>query len=106
MRRAAKVYAHRLPAELHADFGASETYTVSQVRAAIARCRLHGRYVAIAYAAFLTEADYLVIASDLPLVLPHDIAREAFKRARPSGDSFSDLRDGETTSAPFTRGGV
>jgi hypothetical protein len=99
MRRAAKTYAQRLPAELNADWGASDTYTVGQVRAAIQRCRLGGRYVAVAYAAFLTEADYLAIAGDLPLVLPYDLAREVYGRMKPSGDSFSDSRDSETKSA-------
>ena len=97
---AARTYAKHLPGVLHANWGASEFYTVDQVRAAIARRHLKGRYLAVAYASYLSEQDYLAIAADLPLVLPYDIAREVFRRAQPSGDAFSAQRDSETTSAP------
>jgi hypothetical protein len=100
LHRAAKAYARRLPGELEADWGASAAYTIDQVRAALDRCHLNGRYVAVAYAAFLSEADYLRLAPSLPLVLPYDVAQGLFRRAKPSGDRFSDLRDAETTSAP------
>ncbi len=100
LHRAARHLAQRLPQELRADWGASDAYTVEQVRAALARCRFSGRYVAIAYAAFLSEEDYLKVAPSLPLVLPYHKARVLFERARPSGDAFSALRDSETTSAP------
>jgi hypothetical protein len=99
MRRAAKTYARQLPDELRSDWGASDTYTVGQVRAAIERRRLGGRYIAVAYAGLLTETDYLAVAPNLPLVLPYDIARSAFGDAR-GGDRFSESRDAETTSAP------
>jgi hypothetical protein len=100
LHRAAKAYAKYLPGELEADWGASGSYTVDQVRAAIERRNLKGRYVALAYAAFLTEADYLKVAPSLPLVLPYDIARDVFQRAKPWGDRFTDQRDSEATSAP------
>jgi len=101
LHRAAKRYARRLPGELQADWGASDAYTIDQVRTAITRSRLGGRYIAVAYASFLTQADYLKVAPSLPLVLPYDRARDAFDRARPSGDRFSEQRDNETTSAPM-----
>ena len=56
--------------------------------------------VAVAYAGFLTEAGYLAIAPSLPVVLPYDLARDLFQRARPIGDRFSSLRALEVTSAP------
>ncbi len=108
MHRAARRYAKLLPGELEADFGHSETYTVGQVAAALDRRGEAGRYAAIAYAAFLTEADYVGLAPSLPMVLPYDVAKEVFRRAMPWGDRYSALRDMETTSAPPGRygGGV
>ena len=106
VRRVAKRYAKRLPAELEANWGASDAYTIDQVRAAIARSGLRGRYIAVAYAAFLTEADYLNIAASLPLVLPYDVARNLFWKARPSGDRFTAQRDSETTSAGWVGSGI
>jgi hypothetical protein len=100
LHRAARTYARRLPAELQADWGASGTYTIDQVRAAIARTGGKGRYIAVAYAALLTEVDYLNVAASLPLRLPYDVARGVFQRAKPAGDRFSEQRDSETTSAP------
>jgi hypothetical protein len=98
LHRAAHGFARRLPRELHADWGASDAYTIDQVRAALARSGLGGRYVAVAYAMFLTEADYLTVAPSLPFVLPYDKARAIYARERPWGDAFSDLRDSETTA--------
>ena len=97
LHSAARRFARRLPQELHADWGASDAYTIEQVRAALARRRLGGRYVAVAYAAFLTEPDYLKVAASLPLVLPYDKARALYDRERPWGDAFSEVRDAETT---------
>jgi hypothetical protein len=99
LHRAARIYARRLPGELQTDWGASAAYTVDQVRSAIARSQVGGRYVAVAYAAFLTEEDYLSVAWSLPLVLPYDVARSVFQRESPWGDKFSEQRDRETNSA-------
>lgn len=99
LHNAAWRFGRRLPGELSADWGASDNYTPEQVRSALKRCRLGGRYVAIAYAAFLTQAEYLVIAPSLPLVLPYDRAREIYFRWRPDGDRFGAERDAELTSA-------
>jgi hypothetical protein len=81
MRRVAKKYAKSLPAYLQANWGGSEFYTAGQVRAALDHRHLRGRYVAVAYAAFLSEADYLEVAAELPLTIAYDVAREAFRRA-------------------------
>ena len=98
--RAARRYARLLPGELAADFGASDTYTVGQVAGALDRRGEAGRYVAVAYAAFLSEADYASLASSLPFVPPYNVARDLFRRAKPWGDRYSALRDMETTSGP------
>ena len=103
LNRAARRYAKLLPGELQADWGASDSYTVGQVAAALDRRGEGGRYVAVAYAAFLSKADYLSVAPSLPLVLPYDVARDLFRRAMPFGDRYSALRDMETTSAPPAR---
>lgn len=100
-RRAAKTYVRDLPRELRKDWGASEAYTIGQVRSAIGRLRLGGRYIAVAYAAFLTEADYRAIAAELPVVLPYDLAREIYRRELPDGDDYAAQRDAETKSAPM-----
>ena len=60
--RAAKAYAKRLPAEMNAGWGSSEVYTIGQVKAAIRHLGLKGRYIAIAYAAFLTKEDFTEVA--------------------------------------------
>jgi hypothetical protein len=83
MHHAARAYARSLPQELHADWGASTYYTVGQVRTALSRRHLTNRFVAIAYAAFLTEADYLAVAPELPVVIPYDLARGVFEQAKP-----------------------
>jgi hypothetical protein len=103
---AARRIARRLPQELHAGWGESDAYTIEQVRAAVARCQVGGRYVAIAYAAFLAEADYLAVAPSLPVVLPYDKARAIYAHERPSGDAFSALRDSETTATRMMTKGL
>ena len=69
-----------LPGYLQANWGGSEFYTTGQVRAALDHWHLGGRYVAIAYAAFLSEADYMEIAPELPLLIAYEPARAAFCR--------------------------
>ncbi|MFL5296264.1 MAG: DUF6559 family protein [Phenylobacterium sp.] len=98
-RRAARAYVRDLPHELRRSWGGSDVYTVDQVISAVQKLGLKGRYIALAYAAFLTQPDYGRIAADLPLVLPYDIARRIFREALPDGDDFSDTRDAETKSA-------
>ena len=100
LHRAARRYARLLPGELQADYGASGAYTAGQIAATLDRRQGPGRYVAVAYAGFLTESDYQAIAPSLPVVLPYNLARDLFQRARPFGDRFSSLRALETTSAP------
>jgi hypothetical protein len=49
------------------------------VTAALRKSRLGGRYVAVAYAAFVTEEDYAAIVTGLPLALSYDEARASYR---------------------------
>ena len=66
LRRAAKSYARILPQRLLAGWGASEFYTPGQVRAAVGATGLGGRYVAIAFAAFLTREEFDALVPSHP----------------------------------------
>ena len=81
--RAAKRFARKLPAVLNERYLDAEAYTPAQVRAALAQAKLGGRYVAIAYAATLTEDDYVQEAPGFPVVVPYDKARALFEYYRP-----------------------
>jgi hypothetical protein len=65
------------------SWGGSEVYTEAQAGKALQHFSLGGPFVAIAYAGLLSEADYVDMAARLPRVLPYDLAREAFERAKP-----------------------
>jgi hypothetical protein len=83
MRRSARRFATRLPGYLRRNWGGSDNYTEAQIARTLQHFRLGGRFVAVAYAGLLSEADYLAMAGRLPRVLPYDLAREVFERARP-----------------------
>ena len=83
MRRAARRFAKRLPGYLARNWGRAETYTEPQVAAALRYFALDGSFVSLAYAAFLSEPDYLAMVGRLPRALPYDLARFEFERARP-----------------------
>jgi hypothetical protein len=87
MRRAAKRYAKRLPAEMAAGWGASEFYAPGQVKTALGHLGLHGRYEAIAYAAFLTEEDFSAWASHNSAPTTFEEARTLFERYCPRSQS-------------------
>ena len=53
LRMHTRRYARHLRPQLQRDYGASEYYTVGQIRAAAGKCRLSGRYLALGLAAFL-----------------------------------------------------
>ena len=57
-RWSVRKHAPLLQRRLMADYGASEFYTVGQVRAAMGRVGLPDFLVAAGYAAFLSEADF------------------------------------------------
>jgi hypothetical protein len=81
--RAAKRFARRLPASLSRKYSPGKLYTPGQIEKVLSDLRLNGRFVAIAYAAFLTEADYVRQVGRYPVVLPYDSARSLFKRYSP-----------------------
>ena len=84
MRRAAKQYAHRLGPHLRHAYGASEHYSVGQIRAGVGQLGLKPKFIVFGYAACLREAEYYAAASMAPLHLPFEEARELFERFRPS----------------------
>ena len=83
MRRAAKTYARRLPAELQAGWGPAKFYTPGQVAAAIRRLELEGPHAALAYAAFTTEGDFETFGSVVPGQIGYAEARKLMERAAP-----------------------
>jgi hypothetical protein len=90
-RRAARRFARVLPPLMIKGWGASETYTVGQVRAALRSARLDGPHDVIAYAGLLIEADFLASeAGRLGLLYPQ--ARELFMQALPGGSWASYLQ--------------
>jgi len=78
LNRAAKTYAKQLPAAMNAGWGSSDVYTIGQVKAAIRHLSLKGRYIAIAYAAFLTREDFASLEAEYPTPIAYDTARELF----------------------------
>ncbi len=83
MRRAARAYARRLPAELQAGWGAAPFYTPGQVAAAIRRLKLEGPHAALAYAAFTTQSDFETVESALRGQIGYDEARKLMERTAP-----------------------
>ncbi len=80
MRRAGRTYARCLPAQLRSGWGAAQFYTPGQVTAALKHLRLGGRYVAIAYAGFLSEEDFASVVGSLPVAISYEEARLALGR--------------------------
>jgi hypothetical protein len=85
LKRAAKRYARELPGELRRSYGASERYTPAQVRTAVATAKLDERFVVLAYAAYLTEGDFAVLAARLPNAMSYAAARAVLACYRPHG---------------------
>jgi len=57
-RWCAPKFARRLGPRLMRDYGASRFYSAGQIRAACTKCRLPRRQLALAYAAFLPQAEF------------------------------------------------
>lgn len=72
-------------------WGASESYTVGQVRTALRSGKLEGRHEVIAYAGLVSEADFLANMPSGPS-LPYALARELFTRALPGGSWVAYLK--------------
>ena len=58
LRSAARKHARYLGPRLRRDYGGSEHYTPGQIRAAAGNCKLNMDYIAIGYAAFMSEATF------------------------------------------------
>jgi hypothetical protein len=80
MRRAAKQYARRLGPHLRRTYGLSDNYTPGQIRNGIDKLRLDSTYVVLGYAAFLNEASFAALASDMPVVVPFEQGRALVER--------------------------
>src|SRR5690349_4656132 len=90
LRRAAKRYARDLGACLVRDFGASEQYTPRQIAAAVRKLRLDGRYIALAYAPFLSQQSFDDLAAEMPVAVSYAEARALYDAFRPASlDSAS-----------------
>jgi hypothetical protein len=76
-------YARRLPGRLAQSYGYGQTYTPGQIRTAVGDSKLDPRFLALAMAAYLEEADYEGLRSELPRPLDYRWARETFRRYRP-----------------------
>jgi hypothetical protein len=80
MRRAARQYARRLGPHLRRTHGLSDNYTPGQIRTGIDKLRLDAQYIALGYAAFLDEAGFAALASEMPVVVPFDKGRDLVER--------------------------
>jgi hypothetical protein len=85
LKRAAKRYARELPGELRRAYGAAGRYTVAQIRAAVTALALDERFVALAYAGYLTEAEFAPLASSVGARMSYAEARALLDKYRPHG---------------------
>jgi hypothetical protein len=79
-RRAARRYARELAPRLARSYGASEHYSVGQIRAAVTALGLDGPFVAIAYAAFMRREEYDALPAPLRTSFAYEEARDLFLR--------------------------
>ena len=77
LRRAAKAYALRLPDALRTGYGPKTHYRPGQIRAAVTKARLDPRFIALGYAAFMTEEAFNEVAGELPVAMSYAEARAA-----------------------------
>jgi hypothetical protein len=82
-RRAARTYIQCLAPVLAKGWGASKTYTPQQVDAAVKLARLSSRHISMAYAAFVSEADYRASSATLPRAPPYEAANKLVAQASP-----------------------
>jgi hypothetical protein len=98
--RAARRYARELAPRLARSYGASEHYSVGQIRAAVAALGLDGPFVAIAYAAFMRQEEYDALPARLRTPFAYKEARDLFLRfVQPQLRSASG-EPGDVHSAP------
>lgn len=87
-RRAAKIYAARLPAVLAENWGRSSTYTPGQIKAAIKLAHAPLAHVAIAMAAYLEEPAYREVMGPSP-EMPYLPARRLFYAVLGTPENFA-----------------
>ena len=81
-------FAERLRPQLLRDYGASKFYTPGQIQAACAKCRLPRRRLALAYAAFLPQAEFERVV-DVAASGSYGALRALFLRFAGNGEDFS-----------------
>ncbi|HWG80104.1 MAG TPA: DUF6559 family protein [Stellaceae bacterium] len=79
LKRSAKRYARELGPRLRQDYGASASYEPRQIEAAAAKLGLPRKYIVFGYAAFLSEATFLIHAAAMPVAMPYDEARSLYE---------------------------
>jgi hypothetical protein len=89
LKFAAKRYARKLRFQLTRDYGGSgeydpsATYTVPQIQRAILAANLDPKYIALAYATFLSKEAFDSLREQMPVKLTYEDARAMFVRFEP-----------------------
>lgn len=78
--RAAKRYAADLPAALELGWGPLKYYTACQIRTAVRSLHLNPDFIALAYAQFLPEERFPLVAEEMRVPMTYDEARAAMAR--------------------------
>lgn len=81
--RAAKRYAADLPAALELGWGLLPYYTACQIRTAVTSLHLNPDFIALAYAQFLPEERFPLVAEEMRVPMTFDEARAAMARHLP-----------------------
>jgi hypothetical protein len=78
--RAAKRYAADLPDALELGWGRLPYYTACQIRTAVTALDLNRDFIALAYAQFLPEERFCLVAEEMRVPMTYDEARAAMAR--------------------------
>lgn len=87
LRRGAKRYANLLGPALAAAYGASESYSVDQIRTAVSKCGLDDRFIALGFAAFLPDDQFQATERGVLSDLSREDCRALLAHYRPSRPS-------------------
>lgn len=80
IERAAKRYAADLPDALELGWGPLKYYTACQIRTAVVSLDLNPDFIALAYARFLPEERFPLVAEEMRVPMSYDEARTAMTR--------------------------
>ena len=83
LERAAIQYGRKLPGFLSQGWGGSKFYKPGQIETAVNRLGLDPKYIGLAYAAYLPEAEFAALP-DQSLPLSYSEAREVYFRFAPA----------------------